>query len=429
MSDHNGPTISRRVVLAGLGATGALAAGGSYVWARDNRSSAAGDEPDPTATTRSTTTGPAVPVGARSLVVLEMLGGNDSMSMVVPHADGTYHDLRPNLAVRDPIDLDGEFGLAPQLTTLAAEYAAQRLAIVHGIGVAEPDLSHFASRQIWWTATRGDTADGAGWLGRYIDTLTSDDPLVAISLGSTPAPALTGHRSVTTSIADQRGLVPALDDPDALLARWVGFADAGAIDDATAPVRAAIARAVDAREQLALALAPAGTPDTGRGGRRRSLGLEPALELAAWLVVAEPAPTVVHVSVAGDFDTHANQQPRHAALMEQLDAGIAAYLRILREHDALDDVALMTTSEFGRRPRENGSGTDHGTAAAHLVLGGAVRGGRHGDMPSLRRLDDDGNLAAGVDHRDYFASVLGTWLGADLEAVLPGAATPLSLFA
>jgi uncharacterized protein (DUF1501 family) len=423
-----GRQISRRSVLAGLGATGAIAAGGSYLWARGEMQ-APGSSPSTTSSgpdgSPPTSTG-----GTRTLVVLEMLGGNDSLSTVVPHADGAYHDLRPSLAIDDPIDLDGEIGLAPALTTLAGEYAAGHLAVVHGVGVATPDLSHFASRQLWWTANAGDGgAGGTGWLGRYVDTLTSDDPLVAISVGASPAPALTGTGAVTTSIADARGLVPALDDPAQVLARWAAFATAGAVDDPTAEVRAAIGRAVAAGEQLDAALAGArASGDDGRGGRK-ALGIEPALELAAWLAVADPAPRVVHVSVNGDFDTHVDQVARHTALMEQLDAGIAAYLAILGNHDALGRVALMTTSEFGRRPAENGSGTDHGTAAAHLVLGGGVRGGRHGDAPSLRSLDADGNLVATVDHRDYFASVLRGWLDADVERALPGATAALDLFA
>ena len=107
------------------------------------------------------------------------------------------------------------------------------------------------------------------------------------------------------------------------------------------------------------------------------------LTLAADLVASKDAPRVVYVSTFGDFDTHQGEAQRHPALMQQLDAGIDAFLTKLEAAGVADRAVLMTTSEFGRRPAENGSGTDHGTAAAHLVVGAGVKGGRYGEPPSL----------------------------------------------
>ena len=134
-----------------------------------------------------------------------------------------------------------------------------------------------------------------------------------------------------------------------------------------------------------------------------------ALVLAARLAGSRDAPRVVHVHVGDDFDTHNGQARRHPAAMGRLDEGVKAFLATLDELHVRDRVVLATMSEFGRRAAENGTGTDHGAAAAHLVLGRPVKGGRHGAAPSLVKLDPAGNLRATVDYRTYDATLLG-WL-------------------
>ena len=117
---------------------------------------------------------------------------------------------------------------------------------------------------------------------------------------------------------------------------------------------------------------------------------------------------------------------RHRQLLQDLDAGIAAFLSAIEKAKVADRALLMTTSEFGRRPAENGSGTDHGTAGVHFVIGNTVKGGRHGSPSSLTKLDDRGNLVFGTDFRAYFATVLAKWLGADPEPIVGRGFAPLS---
>ena len=105
----------------------------------------------------------------------------------------------------------------------------------------------------------------------------------------------------------------------------------------------------------------------------------------------------------GDFDTHEGLAERHPVLLAELDQAIDTFFTVLEQAGAAERAVLMTTSEFGRRPGENGSGTDHGTAAAHFVIGPAVLGGRYGEPPSLTTLDDHGNLVATVDLRSLYA--------------------------
>lgn len=138
--------------------------------------------------------------------------------------------------------------------------------------------------------------------------------------------------------------------------------------------------------------------------------------LAARLINSGVSPTVIYIHGFGDFDTHLGQLDRHGDLMTQLDAALEGFWRELGPN--ADRAMVLTASEFGRRPRENGSGTDHGTAAAHVLIGPAVNGGRFGETPSLTNLDSAGNLIHTVDYRSVYATVLDSWLEADADTVL-----------
>jgi len=429
--------MSRRRFLTGMGVATTAAVAGGYgltVWQRD-----------PTRSSGDALRAGELGDGAgRTLVVVEMGGGNDGLNTVIPLNDGAYRDLRPTLGVAEPIDLDGRIGFHPSLTRLAERYRAGRVAAIEGIGYPEPDLSHFGSFDIWWSARGGSGT--AGWLGRYLDgTVGFDDPLAAVGIGPSPAKALIGDESFATSIADATGLQPRapawIDDADDLMRAWSGFAPAH-VDaaDLLGRVTRAIGLTDEARRALGRELDPndgshdaevededAGSGASAGQGRYGDRSVVDSLALAARLVGSDVRPRVVYVSGIGDFDTHQGQAERHPVLLEQLDTGIEAFFDALPQ-DVADDVVLMTVSEFGRRPAENGSGTDHGTANAHLVVGPAVQGGRYGEAPSLTRLDRAGNLDHSVDFRSLYATALG-WLGADSAPVLGDDFETLPVFA
>ncbi len=413
--------ISRREFLAGLGATGVVAAAGGYgisMWSGHGAQQFPASHP---AGGGASAAGGGSGSG-RVLVLLELAGGNDALNMVVPN-DPAYHSLRPTLGVTDPIALDGEIGLSPKLVTLGQEYRAGRLAIVEGIGVPNPNLSHFASLQRWWTADP-DLRASTGWMGRYLDrAVGTDDPIAGVAIGPGPSPVLSGAVSFATAISDAAGLQPARLDPDvrdALLQSWSQLVPAKPSAGLLGQMQRAIGESLDARTRISHDLgAP---PDPGAAldpGVEADNPLADALDLAARLAASKDHPRVIHVHVDGDFDTHADEAARHPALMADLDAALQRFLQTLEHLQASDRVVLATSSEFGRRAAENGSGTDHGAAAAHFVLGVPVRGGRHGEPPSLTKLDPDGNLVMTVDYRDYDATLL-QWLdpAADTEAVL-----------
>ena len=385
-------------------------------------------QPDPNSTLVDPTS--AVPAGSlgpltdRVLVVIEMGGGNDGLNTIVPHGMSDYYDLRPNLRITEPIDLDGEIGLHPELPFVAQEYEAGRVAIVEGVGVPDPDLSHFVSMASWWTA-KSDSSDGTGWLGRYLDgTVGYTAPLAGIAIGPGPSRALLGNASYAVGIRDETGLSPQLpgwvDNSDELMGMWSGFAPGGAAGE-TNPVRQAIGTAVEASDELAAALG--GTSSA----RTRRPTIENEMLLAARLINSGVSPTVIYVHGFGDFDTHLDQQGRHDNMITQINTALEMFWAELG--DNAERVLVLTASEFGRRPRENGSGTDHGTAAAHMLIGPAVSGGRYGESPSLRTFDQNGNLIHTVDYRSVYATVLDSWLEADADTILDSAYERLPVLA
>ncbi len=430
--------VSRRRVLALLAGGGLAAGGAGGLVGRalaPPSPAGTGEGAGATGSTTVSATSPppatVAPVADRRLVVVELRGGNDGLATVVPLDDPRLVDLRPDLAP-DPatlVDLDGHQGLHPGLGELARRWP---LAVVAGVGARRPDGSHFEMRRRWWTGDPDGSAGlRSGFLGRVCDQLADGAP-AGVAVG-VPSPFLEAERpGSTTTVADADTLwfLHADDDwaralKSALPALAAGaptrsVPDAGGDADAwRARARQGIVDLLDMAD-LAGTAEPDGTDDTG-GYPDSDLGVR--LALAARLLEADPDVRVVHVAFDG-FDTHTAQAEIHPMLMDELGRGLVAF----REH--LDRLGLgpatlvATTSEFGRRPRQNGDGTDHGTAAPAL-LSGPVHPGVVGEAPRLDRLDDDGNLVATVDFDAYLALLGDAWLGVPASETLPGGPTPL----
>jgi len=151
-----------------------------------------------------------------------------------------------------------------------------------------------------------------------------------------------------------------------------------------------------------------------------------AVKTAAQVVASPAGVAAVRLTLNG-FDTHVNQPNIHANLLKQLGEGLAALKSALVELGRWDSTLVMTYAEFGRRPQENGSnGTDHGTANAHFVTGGRVRGGLYGQAPQLDRLEN-GNLGYAVDFRSLYATALERWWGVPSAGALGGRYAPLDV--
>lgn len=335
----------------------------------------------------------------RVLVLVELKGGNDGLNTLIPFRDAEYYKLRPRLAVpRDQvIRLDDHLGFNPALSPLTPAWESQELAIVRGVGYPSPNRSHFRSIEIWETGSDSDQYRDDGWVARTLGTQTPSLPRAAdgVILSGEAGPlagpnmrnvAFRDPRQFTRRARRVRDLTEPTDNPalEHLLAVRSNLREAARI------IEEKHARAPSLRDKF-----PAS--DIGR-----------QLQTAAELILSQVPLAVIKVS-HGSFDTHSGQRGTHDRLLTELGAGLAAFRQCMAAGGPWAETLLLTYSEFGRRPAENGSGgTDHGTAAPHFVMGGNVRGGMYGKQPSLTNLRER-DLQHHVDYRCLYSTVAKHW--------------------
>ncbi len=348
------------------------------------------------------------PAGYSNLLVLvELKGGNDGLNTVVPYADAEYYALRPRLAIpRDQVlQLDGRAGLHPSLEPLMALWKNRELAVVQSVGYPGANLSHFRSIEIWDTASKSNEYLGEGWLARAFAAAPAPRSFAAdgVVIGGAEMGPFAGGGMRAIALTDTQQFLR-----QARLAAPAGQARNAALGHILRVEQDIVQAAASLNGNHAYATE---FPRTPFGNAART---------AAQVIASKAGVAAVKLSLNG-FDTHSNQPATHARLLKDLAEGLAALRAALMEIGRWDSTLIATYAEFGRRPRENlSNGTDHGTANAHFVLGGRIKGGLYGLPPGLSRLDGNGNLPFAVDFRDLYASVLERWWGADSARALKG---------
>ncbi|MFN3198996.1 MAG: DUF1501 domain-containing protein [Bradymonadia bacterium] len=355
-------------------------------------------------------------VAGRTLVLVELAGGNDGLNTIVPYRDPLYHALRPTLALGagECLDIGDDLAMHQSLKPLMPAFDAQEMAIVQGVGYPEPNRSHFRSIEIWDTATDSDDYSAEGWIARGLSPARAipqrpvnqraADAIVlggrgGFVLGGGP---LQGGQLTTLTLQDPEQFIRQVRQQRPTRSAPTQASGHNALQHVL-EVEAAIQRGAD---QLEARLAQA--PSLPVSFPKSTIGQQ--LAQVARLIVADLGVPVFKISHKG-FDTHARQKNAHRRLLSELAEGIAAFKAALEARDHWSDTVLMTYSEFGRRPKENGSrGTDHGTAAPHLLIGAKVRGGIYGERPNLRQLDG-GDLVHTVDFRSIYATLASSWWG------------------
>ncbi len=366
----------------------------------------------------------AAPIGANDgvLVIVLLAGGIDGLNTYVPYNDGAYYDQRGDLAIPtgDVLALDGNIGLHPNLPYVKTLWDQGQVALVEGLGYDNPDLSHFTSMAKWMSGYPA-AAPSSGWLGRWLDGLATPAEAFAVVSLSTAVPlhVVGAARRATGIEANEYAFGVATEPQDLRLASAVeSFSAApsglGSWGD-TIAVAGTQMIAVNRR------VAPLLEPPPPESELVREL------TVAARLINADIGVRVVTTKL-GDFDNHSGQSYWHPRQLTSLDDALQSFYATLDPAFA-KRVTLMTFAEFGRRlPPNQSGGTDHGTSNAHMVIGANVRGGFHGQRPSLTDLDEEGCPEFTVDFRSYYATFLDRWLAGDSNAILGGTFAPLDLF-
>jgi uncharacterized protein (DUF1501 family) len=426
---------TRRDFIQTLGAASAALAG-LTACSGGGKSSGGGGTPTPVP--------PPTPIPASPiLVIVNIDGGYDWLNVMPPNAGGNlgvYQSNRATLGITDSsllMDLGSGVALNNDLIGLSDLHVAGRVAWIPGIGMPNPNLSHFTSIDLWG---QGATVPaGTGWLGRFADTAfsPSGDVLRGLTVTSDLPVMLKGAGRSFVSIPSAGGYVyPAyllsgttVPDSPLLEAGWSAALNAASTDPgylAAAPSGKLFLDAqnnpafgtggsLTARTPSVLYPGDAGYPATRLSGAALSGSLSNQFKLIAQMIAAG-LPTQVYFSRLGGWDTHSNQAVDHPNLQRTLGGSIKAFYDDLANITttagvAQDRVMILAYSEFGRRVQENNGGTDHGTAGLSFCVGKAVKGGLYGGYPDLTSLDANGNMKFTTDFRSLYATVLDRWLG------------------
>ncbi len=365
----------------------------------------------------------------KTLIAIFQRGAVDGLNVVVPFGESAYYDLRPSIAIPKPagsnaesaIDLDGFFGLHPALSPFKPLWDSKRLAIVHASGSPDNSRSHFDAQDYMESATPGVKSTPDGWLNRYLQNkkASQDSSFRAVSMTRTmprvlmgPAPAVAMANLSDFTIRAGKSSADAQTGFEAIYAQQSKDKLAGMGRETFEAVNY-LKKANPAQYQ----------PDNGAVYPANPFGN--SLRQIAQLIKADVGLEVAFTDIGG-WDTHVNQgnaRGQLANLLQQFSASIAAFYKDLGQR--MDDVVVLTMSEFGRTARENGNrGTDHGHANAMFVLGNSVQGGKvYGRWPGLKtdQLYEGRDLALTTDFRDVFAEIATHHLGlSDLNSLFPG---------
>jgi uncharacterized protein (DUF1501 family) len=361
------------------------------------------------------------------LVILQLTGANDYLNTLIPYTDPLYRDNRPKVNIPEDqmLPIDDTLAFRPNMEPFKAIYDEGKIAVIHGIGFDNSPRSHFRAMDIWHTC-EPDIVGTEGWVGKITRDLdpTGENVVKTVNFGQGLPRALALRGTAVTSVSNLETYgvlssvpgVTAVEERDQLLER---FARMYAPAVGTGPTMDYLGQT--GRDALKgadiIKSAPANYSSTIEYADNP---IAKSLRDVARVHLADLG-TQVFYTAHGPFDTHFNQPPMHTKLWTEVSGAISDFFADLKEHDAGENVIMMLFSEFGRRVKDNGTGTDHGAAGAAFVIGERVKGGMYGAYPSLKPEDlSQGDLAPNYDFRGFYSSVIEQWLGLDPVPIVGG---------
>jgi uncharacterized protein (DUF1501 family) len=360
------------------------------------------------------------------VVVLQLSGANDYLNSIIPYTNPLYKDNRPRVGVPEDevLPINDELAFHPNMGTLKNFYDEGKLAIIHGIGYENSPRSHFRSMDIWHTC-EPDIVGTEGWVGRVIRDLDpkGENVLKGVNFGMGLPRAMAVQGVPVTSVSDLESYgvlsgVPSIAEQEKtqvlerfarMYAPAIGTAQ---VMDYLSQTGQDVLKGADilktAPQKYASTVA---YPDTPIGKNLRNIAQTYLADLG----------TQMFYTAHGSFDTHYSQIPAFNKLWIDTSAAIESFFADLREHNAGDNLIMMLFTEFGRRVRDNGSGTDHGAGGAAFVIGDRVKGGMYSEYPSLKAEDlVQGDLEPNYDFRGFYSTVIEKWLGLDPVPIVNG---------
>jgi uncharacterized protein (DUF1501 family) len=363
-----------------------------------------------------------LPAGDKSLVIIQMSGGNDGLNTVIPYSNDDYYSYRPNIAIpkSEVLTLTGDLGLNPELKAFKDLYDKGFLTILNNVGYPNPDRSHFRSMDIWQSASGSDSFLQTGWIGRYLDNECSGcSGSAAIEVDDTLSLAMKGELKKGMAVSNinrlhqdaqrkfYRDISSSYQAPNPAILR-----DSESTLDYIYKTQAETLSSADYLfENYKPGNSYVDYPKAEFGKN---------LQTIACLINAGITSKVYYVSL-GSFDTHVGQKDRQQRLFQTMSDCLSAFTQDLQKSNRFKDTLIMTFSEFGRRVKENASnGTDHGTANNMFLISGALqKPGIYNDHANLADLDNY-DLKYKVDFRSVYATVLNKWLKADAARIING---------
>ena len=356
---------------------------------------------------------------------MQLTGANDYLNTIVPYTNGLYWDNRPKVNIPEDlvVPIDDELGFRSDMDSFKDLYDDGKLAIINGIGFQDSPRSHFRAMDIWHTC-EPDKIGIDGWVAKVIKDLdpNGENVLKGVNFGQGLPRAMTMRGVSVTSVNHLAtyGVFSSVRSSEQERAQLLdSFARMYAPAIGTGPTMEYLGQTgLDALKGAdMIKVAPERYSSTIEYG---NTAISTALKDVAQVHLAGLGTQVFYTSY-GPFDTHYNQSGSHAKLWTDVSEAVDSFFADLREHDAGDNVVMMVFSEFGRRVRDNGTGTDHGAAGVAFAIGDRVNGGMYGAYPSLKPEDlTQGDLAPSYDFRGFYATLVDKWLGLDPVPIVGG---------
>ena len=356
-------------------------------------------------------------LNGKTLVVLELSGGNDGLNTIIPYADDNYYKFRPNIGIRENklLKIDDYFGFNPGIVGLESLYKEGNMAIIHGCGYDNPSFSHFTSMAYMHTAAP-NSGEEYGWLGRLADHMAPPTHKnFIINIDKTQSLAVRSQKHV-----------PIVFDQPQRFQREGFFAQKSILESemntntvtSNNNAQNFLNEIANSANEASSVISEAWSNYT----RRVDYGLTPIdLDKIAALIEADVPARLYYTSFRDNaFDTHVHQPNLHKRLLTYASDAIRGFMNDLDRMGKSQDVVLLVMTEFGRRVPENTSlGTDHGSAGPMFIIGPSVKGGHYGKIPDLvNGLDDGDNLKYTTDFRSVYATLIDKWLKVDSKSIL-----------